>query len=168
MTNTADDFLAAIQAALEIRGVRLRSQGTRLRFGRPFGPGYEVEIHSEYQAETHAEADWFSVLARYTIKGGVPEEENSNEKLSKDEVDFETSFEYEASFTCAGLQDLIAKDPKKVEEALMAISTSTGMLSIHPYARNLLTETSTRCGLPAITLPVLRATYEDDSAKSED
>ncbi|MFI8293018.1 hypothetical protein ACIGBL_28145 [Streptomyces sp. NPDC085614] len=73
-----------------------------------------------------------------------------------------------ASFVAAFSVDL-AEDPGS--EALDDFANSTGRLVIRPYAREFMQQMSSRMGLPALTLEVLRfrgAVIEDDAAPSSE
>lgn len=143
-----------VGARAEVQDVRLFSLKTQLKeFGAE--PPYRVDLEVDATAQRDDGANFFVISAEYTLKARAYGETQN----PQDEAEVPETVVAEVNFTLLALYGL--DEPEEDGDALStdeleAYAESVGVMTLHPYARELIQDQTARLGLPSLTIGVAR------------
>ncbi|TWP45967.1 protein-export chaperone SecB [Lentzea tibetensis] len=157
----ARHFAARIAARADIREVRLLESNFKLN-RMPVNDHLVYKLEKDPQVE-YSEGDGFFVItSRYSLLIAEVEHESANVPNQTEEG--EEDVIAMVDFKLAGLFELNMReddDAPRIDE-LMAYAWSMGNFALHPYAREYISNVTSRLGLPPLTINVLQLDYDPD------
>lgn len=141
-----------VGARAELHDVRLFSLNTVLRdFGAE--PPYVADMEVEASVQREDGSAHVVVSAEYTLKARAfgPDQDRSEEETEPELVVAEVNFTMLALYS---LRPLDVDADEVSPDELEAFAESTGLMALHPYARELIQDQTARIGLPALTVGV--------------
>ena len=146
-------------ARAELHDVRLFTLSTDLR-DFVAEPPYVVDLVVESSLQRGEGANHMVVSAEYALKAlSFGPDQNPDDEGVQPEV-----VAAEVNFTLIALYSLRESDGETVEattDELEAFAESTGLMTLHPYARELIQDQTARLGLPSLTIGVARIAQLD-------
>ncbi|WP_404387827.1 hypothetical protein [Humibacillus xanthopallidus] len=143
-----------VGARAQVQDVRLYSLKTQLKeFGAD--PPYTVDLEVDATAQRDDDANFFVISAEYTLKtNAYGEEQDAHDDAVEAEIEVaEVSFTLLALY---GLGEPADDDEPLSTDELEAYAESVGVMTLHPYARELIQDQTTRLGLPGLTIGVAK------------
>lgn len=163
-----EDITAARQAAAriaaltDIRGVRLLKSSAEIVSLSGEQPFLAFDLNSDAAVEYDPGGDSFVVRSTYrlSITSSPTVDGDKLSGLISDVARIE--FEHAALFVI----NMEGQEPPRPEE-LDAYAVTTGQFALYPYAREYISDLTTRLGLPTLTVGVLRhPVYRSDKEES--
>ena len=150
--DAAQQKAARLAGITDIRDVRLMKGSAEIIKLPVDDPFLEYDFHSEAVVEYEPGEGSFVVRGTYQVfirSSPTPNFENDSQTAASPVAKIE--FEHAALF----VMDMEGNEPPQPEE-LNAYAVSTGQFALYPYAREYISNMTTRLGLPPLTLGVLR------------
>lgn len=133
---------AKVAGAASLRDLRLTASQTEAMEVPAPGQELGVELKIELEANSTENHDIVALLARFDVSISKSEDEEI-QRIATISCTFTTVFEMQQPVDWT-------------DEELKAFANTTGVFAVYPYAREFVSDATTRMGLPTLTLDFLK------------
>lgn len=138
---------AKIASSAHLQDLRLTSSNVELYFAPEYGCALDLDMKIELSGKPADENNVVVVQADFDLTISLlPEIEDASDEFN---AVAHLKFGYVAAFE---FENAVEHD----EESLEAFARTTGVFAIYPYAREYVTDITTRLGLPPLVLDLLK------------
>lgn len=141
----------SVGGRVELHDVRLHTLNSSLK-QFDTRPPYVADLEVEASVQREDGDLFFAVSAEYSLKAmayGAAQDQNGD--IDPDVVAAEVTFTLLALYS---LSELREGQDESTDDEFEAFAESTGLMTLHPYARELIQDQTARLGLPPLTVGV--------------